>query len=109
MAHYEQQQFCTKIRDSFPSYFSKKRVLDIGSLDINGNNRFLLDQCNYIGLDVGEGSNVDVVKVAHLYDAPNEQFDLIISTEVFEHDMYYEESVKTWRCIPFYLCINWSP
>ena len=94
MAHYEQQQFCTKIRDSFPQYFSKKKVLDIGSLDINGNNRFLLDQCNYIGLDVGEGSNVDIVKVAHLYDAPDEQFDLIISTEVFEHDMYYEESVK---------------
>lgn len=94
MAHYEQQQFCAKIRDTFPKYFTKKKVLDIGSLDINGNNRFLLTDCNYIGLDVGEGPNVDVVKVAHLYDAPDEQFDLIISTEVFEHDMFYEESVK---------------
>ena len=94
MAHYEQQQFCQKIKDTFPKYFSKKRVLDIGSLDINGNNRFLLDDCNYIGLDVGEGPNVDVIRVAHLYEAPNEQFDLIISTEVFEHDMYYQESVQ---------------
>ena len=94
MAHYEQQQFCAKIQKLFPKYFTKKKVLDIGSLDINGNNRFLLDDCNYIGLDVGEGANVDIVKVAHLYDAPDEQFDLIISTEVFEHDMFYEESVK---------------
>jgi autotransporter strand-loop-strand O-heptosyltransferase len=94
MAHPQQQEFCKRISERFPKYFKNKKVLDIGSLDINGNNRFFLTDCNYIGLDVGDGLNVDIVQVAHLYDAPNEQFDLIISTEVFEHDMYYEESVK---------------
>lgn len=94
MAHQQQQEFCKRISETFPKYFKNKKVLDIGSLDINGNNKFFLTDCNYIGLDVGEGQNVDVVQVAHLYDAPNDQFDLIISTEVFEHDMYYEESVK---------------
>lgn len=93
MAHFEQQEFCRKIKEKYPKYFKGKKVLDIGSLDINGNNRFLLDSCNYIGLDVGEGPNVDVVQVAHLYDAPDEYFDLIISTEVFEHDMFYESSI----------------
>jgi autotransporter strand-loop-strand O-heptosyltransferase len=94
MAHQQQQEFCTKISNEFPKYFTGKKVLDIGSLDINGNNRFFLTDCNYIGLDVGEGSNVDVVQVAHLYDAPDEQFDLIISTEVFEHDMFYQKSIQ---------------
>lgn len=94
MAHYEQQEFCRKISTKYPKYFTGKRVLDIGSLDINGNNRFFIDSCNYIGLDVGEGPNVDVVQVAHLYDAPDEWFDLIISTEVFEHDMFYEKSIQ---------------
>jgi autotransporter strand-loop-strand O-heptosyltransferase len=94
MAHHQQQEFCTKISNEFPKYFTGKKVLDIGSLDINGNNRFFLTDCNYIGLDVGEGSNVDVVQVAHLYDAPDEQFDLIISTEVFEHDMFYQKSIQ---------------
>lgn len=94
MAHPQQQEFCKKISQKFPKYFNGKKVLDIGSLDINGNNRFFLTDCNYIGLDVGEGSNVDVVQVAHLYDAPDEQFDLIISTEVFEHDMFYEKSIQ---------------
>jgi autotransporter strand-loop-strand O-heptosyltransferase len=95
MAHPQQQEFCKRISTIFPQYFNGKKVLDIGSLDINGNNRFLLSgNYNYIGLDVGSGNNVDVIQVAHLYDAPNEQFDLIISTEVFEHDMFYERSIQ---------------
>lgn len=94
MAHREQQEYCSKIKDIFPEYFKGKRVLDIGSLDINGNNKYLFDGCDYFGLDVGEGENVDIVSVGHIYDAPNETFDTIISTEVFEHDMFYEETVK---------------
>ena len=94
MAHSEQQEFCKKIKEQFPEYFINKKVLDIGSLDINGNNRFLFTNCDYIGLDVSEGNNVDVVSIGHLYDGPDEYFDTIISTEVFEHDMFYEETVK---------------
>lgn len=94
MAHPQQQEFCKRMSDLFPQYFTGKKVLDIGSLDINGNNRFFLTNCNYIGLDVGEGPNVDVIQVAHLYDAPDEQFDLVISTEVFEHDMFYPQSLQ---------------
>ena len=94
MAHLEQRQFCIKIKEQFPEYFENKKVLDIGSLDINGNNRFLFNNCEYLGLDVSEGNNVDVVSVGHLYDAPNEYFDTIICTEVFENDMFYEDTVK---------------
>jgi autotransporter strand-loop-strand O-heptosyltransferase len=94
MAHPSQQNFCSRMKQQFPKNFLNKKVLDIGSLDINGNNRFLFENCNYIGLDVGEGHNVDIVAVGHLYDAPNEYFDTIISTEVFEHDMFYEETIK---------------
>jgi autotransporter strand-loop-strand O-heptosyltransferase len=79
----------------FPKYFHGKRILDIGSLDVNGNNRFLFDNLDgYIGLDVGEGPNVDVSIPGHKYDAPNEFFDVIISTEVFEHDLYYKDTVQ---------------
>lgn len=94
MAHPQQQDFCKKIKEIFPNHFNGKKVLDIGSLDVNGNNRFLFENCNYIGLDVGEGPNVDVSCPGHIYDAPSDQFDIIISTEVFEHDMHYRETVK---------------
>lgn len=94
MAHKEQKDFCLRVKQKFPEFFKNKRVLDIGSLDINGSNRDLFENCKYIGLDVDSGKNVDVVSVGHLYDAPDESFDVIISTEVFEHDMFYEKTIQ---------------
>ena len=94
MAHKEQRDFCLRVKEKFPEYFKNKKVLDIGSLDINGSNKELFEDCNYLGIDVGEGRNVDLISVGHLFDGPNDYFDTIISTEVFEHDMYYEETIK---------------
>lgn len=94
MAHIEQRAFCESVKEQFPEFFKNKRVLDIGSLDINGSNRTLFENCDYTGIDVGEGRNVDVVSVGHLYNGPDNHFDTIISTEVFEHDMYYEKTVE---------------
>jgi SAM-dependent methyltransferase len=94
MAHKEQRQFCESVKSKFPDYFKNKKVLDIGSLDINGSNRDLFENCDYTGIDVAEGKNVDHVSIGHLFDAPNETYDVIISTEVFEHDMFYEKTVK---------------
>lgn len=93
MAHIEQRKFCEKVKEKYPNFFKNKKVLDIGSLDINGSTRDLFESCTYIGLDLGEGKNVDVVSIGHLYDAPNEYFDVIISTETFEHDIYYEKTI----------------
>jgi autotransporter strand-loop-strand O-heptosyltransferase len=94
MVHNEQRAFCEKVKEKYPNYFKNKKVLDIGSLDINGNNRTLFENSTYIGLDLDEGKNVDTIGIGHLYDAPNEYFDTIISTEVFEHDMFYEKTIE---------------
>lgn len=93
MAHAEQREFCQKIRNIYPAYFTGKKVLDVGSLDVNGNNHYLLTDCIYTGLDVGKGPNVDIVCPGHEYDAPSASFDLIISTECFEHDMHYAKTL----------------
>ncbi len=94
MAHIEQRAFCESVKQQFPEFFKNKKVLDIGSLDINGSNRTLFENCDYTGIDVGEGRNVDVVSVGHLFQGPDNYYDTIISTEVFEHDMYYEKTVQ---------------
>jgi autotransporter strand-loop-strand O-heptosyltransferase len=94
MAHIEQRAFCESVKEQFPEFFKNKRVLDIGSLDINGSNRTLFENCDYTGIDVGEGRNVDVVCVGHLFQGPDNYYDTIISTEVFEHDMFYEKTVE---------------
>lgn len=92
MAHTQQKEYCQKIKSVFPEYFYGKRALDVGSLDVNGNNRYLFNNCSYFGIDIGEGNNVDICCVAHEFDA--EPFDTIISTECLEHDYYYPLTLK---------------
>ncbi len=92
--HDAQKIFTTKVKNIFPEYFVNKKVLDIGSYDINGNNKYLFEKCDYIGVDIIDGKNVDVVCKGHEYDGENESFDTIISTECFEHDMYYEKTLN---------------
>lgn len=94
MAHTEQRQFCEKIKKEYPEFFVNKKVLDVGSLDINGNNKDLFNDCEYTGIDIGEGKNVDLVCIAHELDSPDNFYDVIISTEAFEHDMFYEKTIK---------------
>jgi hypothetical protein len=93
MAHLEQKEFCEKIKAKYPSYFKNKIVLDVGSLDINGNNRYLFDDCVVTGIDVGPGNNVDYVCVAHEFK-PLLNYNFVISTECFEHDMHYDKTIK---------------
>ena len=95
MAHKAQIDFCTKIKNKLPNYFINKDVLDCGSLDINGNNRYLFMNGTYIGVDVGEGNNVDVVSPIHKLDFNSSMFEFVISTEMLEHDMHYKESLMT--------------
>lgn len=92
MAHPEQHEYCLSVRRRFPEFFTGRKVLDVGSLDVNGNNRSLFEQCDYTGIDVGPGKNVDVVSLGHQHTAPYETYDTIVSTECFEHDMYFPET-----------------
>lgn len=94
MAHVQQAEFCLSVSKTFPAYFSERIVIDIGSLDINGNNQYLFSNCLYLGVDVAPGRNVDFVSPGHALGLPNESIDTIVSTECFEHDQYYERTLK---------------
>ena len=93
MAHREQREWCELVKYAHPEYFIGTNVLDIGSLDINGNNRYLFEQCDYTGIDIGAGLNVDVVCSGHLFKS-DDLFDVVISTECFEHDEYWQQTLK---------------
>ncbi|MBU0973854.1 MAG: class I SAM-dependent methyltransferase [Proteobacteria bacterium] len=93
MAHKEQIQFCQEVKKCFPEYFKGTKVLDVGSLDINGTNRYLFEDCEYIGIDVLKGKNVDIVIPVHEY-IPIRQVDVVVSTEMLEHDKYWKASLK---------------
>ena len=57
-------------------------ILDVGSMDVNGTYRDLFSGCEYIGIDIRPGENVDLCDFDLL---PNDFFDLVISGQTFEH------------------------
>jgi len=92
--HKEQIDYIIRTKKRFPQFFENKNILDIGSFDVCGNEKRFFTNCEFIGLDIGPGENVDVICPAQEYDAPNEYFDTIISCECWEHNPFYSESIK---------------
>lgn len=90
--HPEAQAFTVFVKQIFFDYFINKRVLDVGSGDINGNNQFLFENCEYHGNDVVNAKNVTIVSKTKDLPFADESFDTIISTECFEHDPEYKDS-----------------
>jgi SAM-dependent methyltransferase len=91
--HKEVKRFCQSVKIQHPLHFKNVAVLDCGSLDINGNNRYLFDNCIYKGIDIVEGKNVDFVSRVHDFKT-DFQFDCVISTEMLEHDEFFADSLK---------------
>jgi SAM-dependent methyltransferase len=71
------------------------KVLEIGSLDINGSVRpiFYPFAEKYIGIDMQEGPGVDIVvdaaKFIHF-----ETYDIILCAEVFEHTPHWKQIIQ---------------
>ena len=87
MSHQQQLSFVASVKDQFPEYFSQTKVLEVGSLNINGSVRqFFQNPDEYIGCDLGEGPGVDIVCRGHELPYPDGAFDVVISCECFEHD-----------------------
>jgi len=64
-----------------------EQVLDIGSLDRNGNPRHLFLNSIYTGIDIREGENVDIVLSAYEISSYFEEdyFDTVLCLYVLEH------------------------
>jgi SAM-dependent methyltransferase len=92
--HSEIRQWVSYVSMLLPEYFSNTDVLDVGALDVNGTNKDFFGACRYTGLDIGPGPNVDVVSVCHEYEKPDASYDVVISTDSLEHDMFYDKSLK---------------
>ena len=92
MSHYTQKQFIGWVREALPERFQAQKVLEVGSLDINGSARSFFSGCDYTGIDVGSGPGVDVVCGGQDYEAPDASFDVACSFEAMEHNPYWKET-----------------
>lgn len=92
MSHAEQQDFIKRTKKRYPAYFTRTSVLEVGSYNVNGTIRFLFENpARYVGLDLAPGKDVDVV--CHGADFKSGvMFDVVVSTECFEHDVRWAET-----------------
>jgi SAM-dependent methyltransferase len=67
------------------------KILDVGSLDVNGSVRNLFS--DYTGVDMREGKNVDIVAKANKLPFDDATFDNVVCLEMLEHDDRFWESI----------------
>lgn len=93
MAHPQQAEFFSGVRSHYAASFNGTRVLEVGSLDINGSVRELFVNCDYTGVDLQLGPGVDLARQGQLVDFPTGHFGTTISAECLEHNPFWRETV----------------
>ena len=75
-----------------------KRVIEIGSLDVNGSLQPLLkaqEPLEYIGIDIKAGRGVDIVLDAEdVMKFGKNSFDVVVSTELLEHTYNWRKVIS---------------
>lgn len=92
MAHAEQRDFILRTKERFTFHFLGGKILEVGSYNVNGSVREFFEAPDmYVGLDLAPGKDVDVV--CHGADFKTiYRFNVVISTECFEHDRRWPET-----------------
>lgn len=93
MSHKVQQKWCEGLKVALPRFFKNKLVLEMGSLNVNGSLRPLFTNCDYTGVDVIEGKDVDIIGVFHEIDFDIIKFDVVCSVNSLEHDMHFDKTL----------------
>ena len=91
--HYGNQMFWQYCAEKYRKYFHAKRVLEVGSYNVNGTVRDYFECLHYVGVDWRPGPGVDVVCMAKdmQFETP---FDVVISASMLEHDPTWKESIE---------------
>jgi SAM-dependent methyltransferase len=81
---FQPDRYLLKKQISTIAHYVGGRVLDVGA---GGNDRYsnLFKYTEYIKMDVSSGENVDVVGSAEAVPFPQDSFDSVVCTQVFEH------------------------
>jgi len=74
------------VRDFVSLYPIKGRILEVGSLDVNGTIRDMFPGTDYTGIDIRPGPGVDQVMSGAKLEFPDNSFDGVLYLETMEHD-----------------------
>ena len=92
--HYENRLFWMWCSKEYPRHFNDpSRIIEFGSVNINGSIRLVFKCSDYTGVDWMEGPDVDLVSLAHEVPFESMTFDTVVSASMLEHDPYWEKSL----------------
>lgn len=94
MAHPQQLAFVRAASEHLAPDFRGRRVLEIGSYDVNGSIRGCFPGGDYLGVDLIAGPGVDRVCSGDEVSEPDDSFDLALSCECFEHTPRWGEAFE---------------
>lgn len=104
MAHKAQRQFFEKVKDEHFELFIGSKVLDCGSLNVNGSFKDLFSSCEYLGIDIVPGLDVDLVTSVNEYKTkhhdghdpvfPIGYYDVVVSGEMLEHSETWKRDIQ---------------
>lgn len=96
MAHPQQLKFVELTSEFFNlNNDPTLKVLEIGSYIVNGTVRPYFASSQYIGVDLMPGPGVDIVSNGEDINLPDENFDIAISCECFEHNPHWVKSFQS--------------
>ena len=85
--HLSAKKLAKKFLNTYLANKKNLKIVDFGSYNVNGDVRdFFSKDHNYIGVDISEGPNVDIVmKDPYKIPLEDNSSDIVISTSTFEH------------------------
>ena len=91
--HPSSQQNFNLFCDVYLEILKPRKILEIGSLDVNGSIRNTCPKyAEFVGVDLEAGQGVDIVIDNPYYlPFPNGTFDCIVASSVFEHSNFFWE------------------
>lgn len=100
--HQSQYDYVNEVKTLYPHHFKNVKVLEVGSLDLNGSVRPLFEDSEFTGIDIGPGPGVDIVCEGQKFNADDNYYDTVISCECFEHNPFWLATFfNMWRvCKP---------
>lgn len=92
--HIGNHEFLEHLNKQYPDHFTRSRVLELGSKDLNGTVRdHFVEPVEFVGIDISPGKCVDLVVAAKDTVFEPDHFDVLITMSMIEHDPDWRESL----------------
>lgn len=104
--HPEAREWVEKFVEEYAPF---RRVIEIGSRNVNGSVRDLFGDSEYVGIDIREGPEVDWVGDAVDYPGPKYLVDCIVNCETLEHARNWRKIIQvssSWLAADGYMVIT---